>query len=292
MKKKKKYLIKESELKEIIKEMILMEVYNPNDYKNLYSTHYRGKTANLKDIGTQGLNMVKNIGNFPLDDIASNLWTGIKNGYEGNQELYNAIKNAFGDSLSPEAREHLANGDYGEIGRQFWGRIAPPEGAAAPENRPLGKPTNADAHEQLSVSRAVSFIWQNSTNSYSKFLNGRCAARVREALNYGGLSLPSGMRRPGQVSLLAKDYLTILPANGWDEINPEEAGHAGDVVVMNACYATLPNGGRNAHPSGHIAMCCGGGRWVSDFKQNSVLGINGTVPENCVHYYRYRNIVQ
>ena len=36
----KKYTIKESELKEIIQEMLLMEVYNPNDYKDMYTSDY------------------------------------------------------------------------------------------------------------------------------------------------------------------------------------------------------------------------------------------------------------
>lgn len=45
----KKYVIKESELKEIIQEMILLEVYNAADYAGMHTSNYNGKVANLGD---------------------------------------------------------------------------------------------------------------------------------------------------------------------------------------------------------------------------------------------------
>ena len=60
----KKYIIKESELKEIIREMMLMEVYNPDDYKNMYTTRYQN--SNMGD------------GKLPTPhDYMSNAWKGL-----------------------------------------------------------------------------------------------------------------------------------------------------------------------------------------------------------------------
>jgi hypothetical protein len=79
----------------------------------------------------------------------------------------------------------------------------------------------------------------------------------------------------------AANYVTILKSNGWREINQSQAGAVGDVVVIEAFQG---------HPYGHIAMCCGNGRWYSDFRQNSMVGLAGGAPPALVHVFRYTNI--
>ena len=247
MDKNKKYLIKESELKEIIQEMVLMELYDPNAF-----------TANFKNgQRPQGINtskLFKMLGDFPKKALPSD-W-----------------------------QEKAANGDLGWLGQWLFGSVgAVPDGQGAPDYVPdiatLGKGKNYDAHEPLSVSRAVSFIMRKATPYYIKELNGHCATNVRMALNAGGLSLPSGIVPATE----AKHYLKILPANGWYRIDKSQAGAPGDVMVLAEC---------NGHPHGHIAMCCGNGLWVSDFKQKSMVGSASPVPENAIFVFRYRNIVQ
>ena len=61
MEKNKKYLIKESELKEIIREMVLMELYNPDDYAHMHTQNYKGPAPNLGDAGRGVWNMIKDI---------------------------------------------------------------------------------------------------------------------------------------------------------------------------------------------------------------------------------------
>lgn len=258
----KKYVIKESELREIIEEMILMESYDPNHLDALAGPGWNGRGVNLKDLGTVGLDLVKGLPKLP-GMVIPNDW-----------------------------KEHNGLGDNGTFMQWLYGALnAQPQGGAASDRFPDistgGKPKNADAHEQLSVSRAVYAIRRNATPRYIRGVNGHCARNVRIALNYGGLSLPSGMVAPS-----AKYYTKVLPANGWVEIDQSQAGQPGDVMVMEPCYATLQNGARRYHRSGHISMCCGGGLWVSDFVQSSPVGVNGTVPVNAIHYYRYKNIVQ
>ena len=258
----KKYLIKESELRDIIAEMILSESYDPNHLDALAGPGWNGKGVTLKDYGTVGLDLLKNLPKLP------------------------------GTFVPDETKERVGLDDSNWFKQWLYGLIgAQPQGGAAPDYVPDistgGKPKNADAHEQLSVSRAVYAIRRNATPTYIKGVNGHCARNVRIALNYGGLSLPSGMAAPA-----AKFYLKVLPANGWVEIDKSQAGMPGDVMVMDACYATYPNGRKRKHPSGHISMCCGNGLWVSDFVQRTPIGVSGTVPVNVVHYFRYKNIVQ
>lgn len=246
MEKNKKYLIKESELKEIIQEMILMELYDPNAF-----------TANFKNgQRPQGINLGR-----ALD----------------------ALRKVPGKVIPDDWQEKAANGDWGWFTQWLLGSVgAVPDGQGAPDYVPnisTGfKGLNYDAHEPLNVSEAVRWIMANSTPYYIKNKNGHCARRVREALNHGGLSLPSGVVPATE----ARHYLRILPANGWYKIDKSQAGAPGDVMVMDKC---------EGHPNGHIAMCCGNGLWVSDFKQKSMVGSATPVDENMVFVFRYRNIV-
>jgi len=245
MKKNKKYLIKESELKEIIQEMILMELYDPNAF-----------TANFKNgQRPQGINLGR-----ALD----------------------AMRRFPKKALPSDWQEKAANGDLGSLGQWLFGSVgAVPDGGAAPDYVPDiatgGKGKNYDAHETLNVSVAVSFLLNHATPYYIKERNGHCARNVRMALNAGGLTLPSGIVPATE----AWHYLKILPENGWYKIDKTTAGNPGDVMVMAKCAG---------HPHGHIAMCCGNGQWVSDFKQNSMVGSATKVPENCVFVFRYRNL--
>ena len=257
MKKKgKKYLIKESELKEIIQEMLLMELYNPDDYKGMY---------------------LKGISNAPLPNIGDAL------GGVGN-----IVKGIPAALIPDKFKEQVANGN-GHIGNDFLQWLMNAIGASAAGTsgadwvpnigQRRGEGQNKDAHEQLNVAAACNWL---ATNAKAKSTH-RCARYVRIALNRGGLSLPYGMPAPS-----AKYYVNILPANGWDEIPAAQAGQPCDVVVIDA---TRSINGKSNYPMGHIAMCIGNGRWASDFLQNSPSGLRYAVPPERIHFYRYRNKV-
>lgn len=255
MKEKKKYIIKESELKEIVKEMILMELYDPNDYKDMYTQNYKGRVPNLGDVLNGGWNMIKGIPGA----ITPESWK--EKVQSGDNDFLRWLFGAMGMSQAgstgqdylPDLRSLKAFGGNG------W-----------------GNGNNYDAHEVFDPNLAVRGILGRATPRYIKGQNGNCGRAVRQALNDGGLTCPWGMN-----GRYAKNYVNILPNNGWQEIAVNMAGQPGDVVVMTEFQG---------HPYGHIAMCVGGGRWVSDFVQNSMLGINGNVPQGCIHTYRYTNI--
>ena len=254
----KKYILKESELKEIIQEMVLTELYNPNDYKANFVNGQPAKYMHTKDL-------LKAVGN-----------------------VLGKAPGAVISSLAPEWQQKVQDGDN-DVLRWLLGALgASPEGSTGPDYvsdlrslRAFGGPgwgngNNYDAHEVFNPQLAVRGIMARATPTYIKGRNGYCARAVRRALQDGGLSCPWGMS-----ARYAKDYVTILKNNGWKEIPVNEAVQPGDVVVVTAF---------NGHPAGHIAMCVGGGRGVSDFVQNSMLGIKGSGPQACIHTFRYTNI--
>ncbi len=223
----KKYVLKESELREIILDTLLMENWegtftnsdleqktnNPNSQKPVYPGDV------LKTIG--------NMGQAGIDWFKD--WFENKTGY------------ALG------------------------GRSSGGSG--------YGKP-NPDGTEILNAAAACKYIKAHAKNKPT----GWCARHVREALNYGGLDVPHGMRAG-----YAKDYINVLPRNGWHEISQSQAGQPCDVLVIDSC---VDSKGRK-HPYGHIAMCIGNGNWVSDFIQGSTYGTIGTPPPAAIHFYRY-----
>lgn len=107
------------------------------------------------------------------------------------------------------------------------------------------------------ISKATTYIINNSTPTYIKGENGHCAKTVREALEAGGL-LTTG--RPNS----AYQYAEYLPMIGFRQI-PYDSSYvprAGDIAVMPAL---------SGHPHGHISMFTGT-QWVSDFKQSDMWG--------------------
>jgi hypothetical protein len=245
----KKYIIKESELKEIAQEM-LMELYNPDDHKDMYTKHYTGSVPNLGDA------------------------------IKGVVDVIKAAPGVMQDYIPDSVKQNAAQGNIGADSLQWLlslgGATAP--GTAGPDRVPdifhwskQQNGPNANAEQQLNVNAACTWL-----RSYAKRKSsGWCARYVRMALNRGGLSLPHGMSAG-----YAKDYLRILPKNGWDEIPANEAGQPGDVVVV---------GPYPKHQNGHIAMCIGDGQWASDFLQKTMHGMKRTPPASAIHVFRYRN---
>ena len=194
----KKYLIKESELKEIIQEMLLTELYNPDDYKNAFTPGFDGNTPMPKDYLAGVVNIVKNLPNM----LVPNSWKqkAADSGSDAGQYILGA----------------LGAQQAGTAGADFipnWGQHR-------------GEGSNADAHQQLHVNAAVNWL-RNHAHAKS---TGWCARYVRMALNRGGLEVPHGMRAPS-----AKYYINILPANGWEEIPVSQAGELCDVIVIGPC---------------------------------------------------------
>lgn len=256
----KKYLIKESELKEIIQEMLLMELYNPDDYKNMYTQAYQkanGTPATPYDYWHGAWNLIKNIPNMTIPDS----WKqkAAESGKDTWQYLLGLLR---AQKSGTERADFVPN----------WGQWRLPEGQGQ----------NADASQQLNVNAAVSWLRNNAYPRYDKNKCGHCAKYVRIALNRGGLMVPHGMRATS-----AKYYVNILPANGWQEIPVNQAGELCDVVVIDPCVDS--NGGK--HELGHIAMCIGNGVWASDFIQKTMHGLAGTPPPSAVHVFRYKNRV-
>lgn len=252
MKKKgKKYLIKESELKEIIREMLLMEIYNPGD-TNIHTQYYTGKMPNIGDV----------LGG------AGNIFSGL-----------------LGRIIPDGWKERVANGDndlwqyiLGLLGAQKAGTTRADWVPNIGQHR--GEGSNADASQPLNVNVAVNWLRNHANPRYDKNKCGACAKYVRMALNRGGLQVPHGMAAPS-----AKYYLNILPTNGWEEIPVNQAGELGDVVVIDDCV----DSNNNRHKYGHIAMCIGNGVWASDFIQKTMHGLAGEPPPSAVHVFRYRN---
>ena len=247
----KKYLIKESELKEIIQEMLLMELYDPDDYKDMYTPGYNHNQPLKKPVDSikGAINLVKGIPGMVIPDS----W---KEKAAADQGFAQYILGLLGAQMAGTARpDFIPN----------WGQHG-------------GEGSNADASQQLNVNAAVNWL-RNNANPKSI---GYCARYVRRALNAGGLQVPHGMK-----AYSAKYYLNVLPANGWEEIPVNQAGELCDVVVIGPCK---DSSGKN-HPQGHIAMCIGNGVWASDFIQKTMHGLRGAPPPSAVHVFRYKNKV-
>lgn len=266
-KKEKKYVIRESELAEIIKEMVINEIYNANDYAGMhtkdYAQKYGGKSPNVGDMASRVWNMVKGI---PNAVISNDYKERVANSGAGN---WNDIQRRFLDMLAAN-KAGTAGPDW-IPGADTWFR----KGASKP---------NANAEQQLNVNYAVDWLRDHAYRRYIKGVCGNCARYVRTALNAGGLDVPHG-----NSAKYARDYVRILPANGWQEIPMNSAGELCDVCVLEPFVDTY---GKN-HPAGHISMCIGNGVWASDFIQQNMFGIAGGVqaPQNVAHVYRYKNRV-
>lgn len=249
-----KYLIKESELKEIIQEMILMELYDPADY-NMHTKYYTGSIPNVGDA-------LRGVGNM--------------------------IKNAPAAIIPDEWKERVAQGDSDFLQWLLGSLNAQAPGTAGPDflrnffGQPIGQGQNADASQPLNVNTAVNWLKRYAYPKYDKDKCRQCAKYVRMALNRGGLGVPHGMKADS-----AKYYVNILPANGWEEIPINQAGELCDVVVIDPCIDSA----KERHPNGHIAMCIGNGVWASDFIQKTMHGLKGTPPPSAIHVYRYKNRV-
>lgn len=250
----KKYLIRESELKEIIKEMLLMEVYNPDDYKNMHTAEFLQNNPKVPNAG-DALVALGKIATGWIPDAYKNK---VANGGAGVlNDFQRWLLGALGASQAGTAGPDFVPG----IQQMFYG---------------VDKGPNADAHQVLNVNAAVNWLRNNAHQKSTHW----CARYVRTALNAGGLGLPHGMPAGS-----AKDYLKILPANGWQEIPTNQAGELGDVCVIAPC---IDSSGR-PHKLGHIAMCIGSGVWASDFIQKTMHGLAGAPPPGAVHVYRYKN---
>lgn len=250
----KKYIIKESELKEIIQEMLLMEVYNPNDYKD--SLYLPGtKDRPLPNIG----DVAKGAGNL--------------------------IKGIPGALIPDSWKEKVANGDNEFLKWMLGALSASAPGTAGGDYVPdlsqalHGKAQNADAHEKFNVAAACQWLAAQARGNSGE----NCARNVRLALNRGGLDVPYAMPHR-----YAYQYYNMLSKNGWQEIPAQQAGQAGDVVVVESTWSI--NRVHN-YKYGHIAMCIGNGRWASDFLQRTPTGLRHQVPPERVHYFRYKNRV-
>ena len=256
-KKNKKYSIRKSELNEIILEALIVEAYNPNDFKANFSNGQLPK-------------------GLTINSYLSKIGPG--------------VKSIAGHMIPDNWKERVENGDsrflqwlLGLLGANTAGRVGPDYFPNMKDWSVFGgagskAEQNPDAHQQLNVAAAIRYLMNHATSTYNKLLNGKCAKNVRAALNFGGLDVPHGIR-----ATAAKHYIIVLPRNGWYEIDINQAGQPGDVCVIDAY---------DGHPYGHISMCCGRGLWVSDFVQKDMFGVKGHKPPlNLVHVYRYKNIV-
>lgn len=260
-KEKKTYHIRESELREIVREMIAVEAV-----RDLLSEDHEY----LRDPASAGKVIPK-----PYDYLK-----GVVNVGKGLPRM-----------LIPDSwKEKVANGNGGvgnEFMRWLFGVLgASAEGTAGGDYIPnwgqSGQSQDPEGKTPFKVAQAVRWMQANAYPRYTKGKCGRCARAVRLALLSGGLHAPWGNYAPS-----AKYYMSILPANGWDEIPVSQAGEPGDVCVIGAC---VDSKGRK-HPDGHIAMCLGNGVWSSDFIQRNMHGLAGTPPPSVVKVFRYRNRV-
>lgn len=254
MKEKKKYIIKESELKEIIKEMFLMELFDPNDYKDMYTQNYKGRVPNIGDA-------LKGVGNIATG------W------------------------IPDEWKEKVAqspNTWYNDVAKWLLGAThlnAP--GTGRPDVIPnwlrgqrSSEGQDPNAQTPLSVSRACYYLQTHAYPEYDKRTCGNCARAIRNALVYGGLNSPWG--NPSGLGD-AKNYIRLLPANGWQQIPQQQAGEPGDILVINE----IPG-----HKHGHIAMCLGNGRWAADYMHKTWHGLASPPPAGSYFFFRYKNRVE
>lgn len=195
----KKYVLRESELREIIQETLLMEMFDRDAHRDMYVDKSMADTPPAT-----------------VSDYVGSLWNG--------------IKGVPGAVIPDEWKERVANGDNDFLKWLMYSFGANAAGTNGPDRIPNwgqwgGNSQNADAHEALNVANACRYIRANAASRPTKW----CAKHVRMALNYGGLGLPHGMYAPS-----ARYYLNILPRNGWDEIDASQAGEPCDVIVIDA----------------------------------------------------------
>ena len=261
-KEKKTYHIRESELKEIIREMIAVETV-----RGLLSEDHEY----LRDPASAGKVIPK-----PYDYLKG---------------VVNMGKGLPGILIPDSVKEKVANGDSSANEFLRWlfaGLGASADGSTGPDifkNRGQeGMSQDPEGKTPFNVAQAVRWMQVHAYPRYNKNTCGYCARAVRRALQTGGLPVPWGN---WGLARSAKGYMQILPANGWDEIPVSQAGEPGDVCVIGAC---VDSRGRR-HPEGHIAMCLGNGVWSSDFIQRNMYGLAGTPPPSVVKVFRYRNRV-
>lgn len=272
MKRRKKYILRESELKEIVKEMILCEL---KESGNRYvSTGTNPETmSNIKDHIGLATNLAKSLsknlvkGALKLAKIDIPYEEFIQRVQNGDDELLKWVVSALGLNTN------------GYVGSDYLPDLHTAKWMGGPG---YGKGNNFDAREVFNPAQAARYLLTKATPRYIRGRNGYCAKYVKAALNAGGLTAPWGMGFDAQS---AKGYLKILPANGWERISPGQAGQVGDIVVIDA----FPG-----HKHGHIAMCCGGGQWVADYRHSpgNVYGLANTPPPDKVAFFRYKNMAQ
>lgn len=266
-KKGKKYVIRESELKEIIAEMILLESVDPNMYQANFVNGQPPKSMPLNQYLKKGLNLIKGI----PDALVPDDWK--ERIAKGDNSFLTWLAGSAGLNLGGQAAA-----DYVPDMRNWrvFGGNYPTSG------------NNGDAHEIFYVDVACAWLLTHATPYYIKGKNGHCGIWVRTALNEAGMTAPWGM---WNIADSAKGYIRILPANGWGEISASEAGQKGDILVIDEC-TTIDTKGK--HPHGHIAMCCGPGLWVADYRhgRGNITGLRGTPPQDKVHFYRYTGPIQ
>lgn len=152
-KKNKTYILKESELKEILSEMIVLESkYNPEAFSSLYSSTGMPKDFTLGNFMTGAYNLAKSF-------------------------IPDKVKEKARNSDNPVAQAIVKADDY----------LTEPA-----QKKDQGGP-NADAHEVFDVDKAVAFILSTATPEYNPKINGQCARAIRQALNAGGLTAPWGV---------------------------------------------------------------------------------------------------
>lgn len=244
----KKYILRESELADLIIGTILLESSATSISQAAYTPRGRGQNPiQVKDV-------TKALGGA-LGSVPEALFPGsTEKVMSGNNPLLRGLYNLLGANGAAAAPDFIRNYLRGQ------GR---------------GEGQNPDAHQVFNVNAAAAWLKNNAQPTYNKATSGWCARYVRIAMNQGGLEAPWGMPAGD-----AKDYLTILPKNGWDLIALGTPPEVGDVCVIAA---------HPGHPHGHIAMYIGRGVWASDFIQGSMHGLKTPPPAGTVHLFRYRN---
>ena len=255
---RKKYVIKESELKEIIKEMIILEVatsagYDPNSPDDMHTSKYTGPMSDFRVIDR-------------IEALVKKSGKTLKNYIAGSNN--NFLKTLFG--VNDDGTE---NGNY--QGPNFGAKETLNVRNACLEIRRNAYP-RYDSKTCGNCARAV------RKALYAGGLKGMGYWRDKNGHMLG----PYGMYAPS-----AKYYINVLPANGWGTLHPSQAGQPGDVCVIDECIVVTPQGKRSQHKDGHISMCIGNGVWVSDYVQGTWHGLDGTPPPSKVHFFRYSNIV-
>ena len=258
---KKKYTIRESELKDLIRKCLLYEVYNGDDYGG-YTSHWDGKRVTPYDLLKTSW------------DAISNMPAALKNGIESG-EMANFFKDLFNfnqNTNSNSSSSYDSSSSYPIV----------PTGPIKP-----GK--NADHHETFNVRNAVECMRKNTNNFNAIGINrGKrmCGAYVGKYLHAGGLSIQFN----GKTGTFGQQLL----ANGWREIPTNQAGQAGDVVIIEL-------GGKTNRIHGHAAMCFGNDLWGTDYihpngkdtsrpGKHNLWGMQEWGPEEPgrIHTYRYK----